>query len=185
MTLGENTQAALDEYAKDTVKFAKINIGAKKRYKRSSGRTTLGRIDTTGALRNSLGYVTSQSKNSFTVKIGAQGKAAKYADVVESGRRKGKFIPLAELTKYIRDKRIKIKDKDGRFTKVTEGGVRQMARNISKNAKENGIPGKHYLKDASDKSFEKHKENLEAGLFLDMEAAAGHLIRGLERGNTR
>lgn len=185
MTLGENTKNALNDYASDAVKFAKINIGAKRRYKRSSGRFTTGRIDTTGTLRNSLGYEVTQFKNSFIVKIGSSGRAAKYADVVESGRRKGKYIPMGELTKWIRKKRIKAKDKDGRFIKQTESRIWWMAKSISKNAKKKGIPAKNYLKDASEQSFNKHEASLKDGLFKDVEAAAAHIIRGLERSNTR
>lgn len=177
----EDSKKAIEAYGADTVKFAKINIGAKRRYKRSSGRTTSGRIDSTGTLRNSLQYKLKESKNSFVLTVGATGSAAKYADVVESGRRKGKYIPIADLTQWIKKKRIKIKNKDGRFVKQTESAIYWMAKSISKNAKENGIPAKNYLKDASEQAFAKHKANITEALFRDVEQATGHIIRQLEK----
>ena len=179
MVLGENTQKALEDFGEDTVKFARINLGLKKRYKRSSGRTTSGRINSSGDLSRGLFSKVKQSKNSFSVNIGAKGAANKYADVVESGRKKGKYIPLAELTKWIRSK-VRMR-KDGKNVKKTDANVYAMAKSISKNAHDNGIPGKNYLKDASDMAFKKHKALLEAGLYKDVEQATGAIIRQLEK----
>lgn len=182
----ETTEKALNDFGADTVKFAKINIGAKRNYKRSSLRTTRGRIDSTGTLRNSLRFDLKESKNSFVLTVGAVGKAAKYADVVESGRRKGKGIPMADLIKWIdKSKRLRLRNKEGTPIKRTRSSVWWMARNISKNAKKNGIPAKHYLKDASDQSFAKHKDAMGDALFKDIEQASGHIIRQLEKNNSR
>lgn len=178
MILGENTQKALEDLGNDTVKFARINLGLKKRYKRSSGRITSGRINSSGALSRGLFSDVKQSKNSFTVNVGAKGAARKYADVVEEGRRKGSYIPLGELSKWIRSK-VRMR-KDGKNVKKTDANVLAMARSISKNAHDNGIPGKHYLKDAIDMAFKKHKALLEDGLYRDVEQATGAIMRQLQ-----
>lgn len=178
--LGEHTEKALNDFGADVVKLSKINIGIKKKYKRSSGKTTRGRIDSTGTLRKSLEHRLKISKNSFVLTVGAKGRAVKYADVVESGRRRGEGIPIAELTKWIKQKRIKVKNKDGQFIKQTKSAVFFMALSISKNAKKNGIPAKHYMKDATEQAFRKHQEALTDATFRDVEQAAGHIIRQLE-----
>jgi hypothetical protein len=178
-TLGENSKKALDDFAADTVKFAKINIGAKRRYKTSSGKFKVTRIDTTGTLRNSLDYEFKEMKNSFSISVISKGEAAKYADHVEEGRKKGSYAPISDLVQWIKDKRIKMRS-GNKFVKTTKSRVNNMARNISKNIKKNGIPAKHYIKDASEQSFKKHEEAIGEGVFKDMEQAMTTIVSQLQ-----
>ena len=61
----ENINAVLQAFVDDVVRLAKIEIGAKRKARRSNGKIYYKRIDNTGTLRRSLKGDVNTSANSF------------------------------------------------------------------------------------------------------------------------
>ena len=169
----------LTAWAEDVVKFAKINIGDKNRKRKDpkTGKIKRRKIDASGNLRRSIKYKLSTNKNS--INFGVSG--ASYADVVESGRRKGKFIPLDPLVKWIRKKPVRLRSEDNKFIKMTDSNVRQFARNISKKAQKYGTSPTHFLRDAVEMAESKHRELFREAVEEDVRTQVTILVKNLER----
>ena len=172
---------ALEQYGEDTVKYARQNLARKRSRTTASGTRLRSKINTTGKLSKSLYSSLKVSENSFEMTIGSKGVASKYADVVESGRRKGKFVPLKPLRDWIRNSKFKMRGVDGRFIKKTDSAVEQTARNISKSIKKHGIKGKNYLKNASNKAFKHNRDTIEGALFKDIQQATISAVKRLQK----
>lgn len=107
----------------------------------------------TSLLKNSLSYVKSSTNNFEFVNFTATGEARKYANVVELGRRPypgdpSKRPPVSALIKWIKNKPVRLKNKDGQFIKMTESAVRSAAYAMSVSIGKKGIPGLFYYRDA-------------------------------------
>lgn len=170
---------ALEKYGEDTVKYARVNLDRTRSRTTASGTRLRSKINNTGNLSRNLYSQLKVNENSFEMTIGAKGTAAKYADVQESGRRKGKYVPLKPLRDWIR-KKVKMRDPQGRFVEKTDARVEQMARNVSKKIHKYGIKGKHFMRTASNKAFKHNRESIEGALFKDMEQATLSVVRRLE-----
>lgn len=174
--LDANTQSytALTEWAEDTIKFARINLGDRNRKKQNArtGKFRKGKINASGDLSKSLGYKLNTNKNS--IKFGITGLP--YADVVDGGRKKGKGIPLAPLKKWVKKKPIRLRNKDGAFVKMTEARINNFVGAVSFNAKKYGIKPTNFLKEALEDSTNKHEALFTTALSGDFEQQIEQII---------
>jgi hypothetical protein len=154
-----------------------ININDRNRRKKSTltGRYKKGKIDSSGALRNSIEYKLKVNENSFGFEV----SGLDYADVVDGGRRKGKGIPLVPLLKWIKQKPIRLRE-NGQFIKMTPAKIRNFAGFVSWKAKKFGIAPTNFLLDAVTDAGNKHKEALTDALFKDVEQSATFIIKQLQ-----
>lgn len=92
----------------------------------------------TGALAKSIDYELIEALDSIAINI----KALDYLDVVDGGRRKGaKAPPTDTIVKWMKVRKIKGRDKRGRFIKQSSAAF-LIARSIGKN----GIKGVYSVK---------------------------------------
>jgi len=82
-----------------------------------------------GSLRNSVSVTVQKNSNTDTV---LQVMMEEYFQYVQSGRLPGrKFVPIQSLEKWIRDRRLKGRDKKGRFM-TNKSFAFAIAKNINK-----------------------------------------------------
>ena len=152
---------ALNEFGREVVKLAKINIGAT--------RTVNGkrrRIDSSGKLRKSINYSLKTHKNSFSFFI----EMEDYGEWVDKGRKPGKGIPKDALFKWIKTKPIRVRDlKTNSFVKQTESRIKSLAFLINRKIKEEGIAATNFLKEPFDKKFKDLPNELLEAYALDLE----------------
>ena len=178
--LNENTKIELNAYASDIVKFAQIGIGDRNRRRTyPSGRTVRGAIEASGNLRKSIGYFLKVYKNSFQLNI----EADDYWKAVDQGR-KAAYIPIAPIVKWIRQKRIKIRDKDGRFVGMDDSKRLSLAIAISKAAKKNPRKGTFFMTKAIVDATKKHEDKLIGAMFKDVEDATEFILRNINGNNS-
>lgn len=129
------------------------------------------RAVSSGALRDSLTFsLKDNGKGRTYINFGAKGIPSKYADVVEEGRRPGKFPPIQAIKDWMRIKPIRLRDlKTNSFTKVTETKLNQAAFLIARSIKMKGIPGLKYFEDALTAQLEEEGDEF-------IELIAGELI---------
>ena len=175
--LGEKTVKALNTFAEDIKRFAKLNLGVQNRKRRyPSGRTITGPINASGKLSSSIDYDIKISKNSVQLNV----EMEKYGEVVDQGRKKA-FIPIAPLVNWIKVKRVRMRDENGKFIKTNPVSL---AHAISKSANKYPRKGTFFLTDAVAQATKKHEDELINNIFLDTEDAIGFILRNLNNGNS-
>ena len=164
---------ALNEFGKDVVRLAKINIGATRTVKGKRRR-----IDNTGTLRKSLDYAVKVSKNSFSFFI----EMEDYGEWVDKGRKPGKGIPQKELFSWIKSKPIRVRDlKTNSFVKQTESRIKSLAYLINRKIKEEGIAATNFLSDPFEKKFKELPKELQEAYALDLEKFLDNSLEKLNK----
>jgi hypothetical protein len=154
----------LDAMGAEVIAEAKKNLQKPRNIR---GRTT-NRV-ATGKLRDSLTFGYWKRGDMIVQWYGPQEKSIReYADVIEKGRRKGATPPPIEpIMRWMRVRKIKVRDSKGRFTEKNDANMRFAARKISKAISRNGIKGINYMSQAFDKVFKKHKKQLGLAMQID------------------
>jgi hypothetical protein len=135
----------LSDFAKDVVSRAQRNIGATSTY---NGKKR--RIESSGQLRNSLTFSIKETGRGKTyITFGAKGAAGKYADVVEDGRRPGKFPPPDAIKTWMKVKPIRLRNKlTNSFVKQTDSAINSAAFLIARSISKKGIKGTKFFESA-------------------------------------
>lgn len=134
---------ALSQYGKAVVNTARQLMDKQKR--NASGNT-----------RKALRFWITETKEGYRLSIGARGKVGKYLKWVAEGRGAGKRPPVRNIEEWIKNKRIKLRDKRGRFKKMTSANIRSAAFAISKKIGEQGTrPKPNFLEMAVDANADK------------------------------
>lgn len=150
--MNREARERLKDFGASVVDRAKTNVGA---YRRVKGRQ-IRRVSTM-ALKNSLSYsINDNGKGKVTLKFFAKGPAAKYAAVIEDGRRPGKKAPPIDvIEKWIADKPLRMRDtKTGAFVKTTPARVRSAAFLIARSIGKKGIMGIKFFEEALNNEIE-------------------------------
>lgn len=167
----EETEVLINEWLDDIIRRAQINLGARQpRYSPLTRKTKQRRINASGTLSKSLEKSVKVSKNSFTASISMED----YGEYVDLGRKPGKGISyndLNVLTKWMKQKPVRIRSKDGAFTRQTEAAITNFAKFISWKIKRYGIEPTNFFTDAILAANEKFGEELTEALFNDLEEA--------------
>lgn len=161
----ENIQAILNEFAENVVRLARIELGARRKAKRSNGKTYYKVIDNTGTLRRSLDFEAKAMPNSFSLDISMED----YGEWVDQGRKKGKGAPPADILKWINSKPIRVRDANGSFVKATDEKKKSLAYLINRKIKEKGIEPTNFLTTPFNLKFEKLPNELVEAYALDVE----------------
>lgn len=91
----------------------------------------------TGSLINSVQVNVTTSRNGITE---LQVLMNEYGEYVNAGRRPGKGnVPIQPLIEWIKARKLRPRDKDGKFVPMTEQNIKGMAFGIQKNIKKYGI----------------------------------------------
>jgi hypothetical protein len=135
---------ALGEFGQAVVERAQRNLGAERMVKGKKRRSVA-----TGNLKDSLSFMRVPINAPTNVVFFAKGSAAKYADVVEKGRRPGRRMPPPDaIARWMEVKRIRPRSKSGGFEKSTPAKRKSMAFLIARSIGKKGIPGTFYFSDA-------------------------------------
>jgi hypothetical protein len=138
----------LTQLADEVIEQAQRNIGAIRSVRTWNGRTVKRRIDTTGTLRNNLGYSITQTAGNPTIKFSAGGAAKSYFAVVNEGRKAGTMPPPSAIVAWMKKKPVRLRSASGAFIKTTDKGLARAAFAIAKSIKKRGTPATRYYDDA-------------------------------------
>ena len=142
----------IEEFGKEVVEVAQRNLGAFRTVKGKKRRSVAS-----GALKDSLSFINkTRNRNPIVQFTTNSAETKKYADIVEYGRRKGARQPPVEpILKWIDQKGIRPRNKQGGFIKVTEANKKAMAFAIARSIGKNGTPETRYYRDAIETVLER------------------------------
>ena len=129
---------ALDNFGERVTRLSKINLATMKK-------------DSTGKLRKSIKYNLIVSKNSFSFDI----QMEDYGEWVDIGRLAGTYAPPLKILKWIYEKPIRLRNKDGEFVKQTPQKMGSLAYVINRKIFKEGIKPTYFLTEPFEKEFKK------------------------------
>jgi len=148
----------MKKFGQEVVEKAMLNLGV---YRTVKGKKR--RAVASDTLRKSLSFY--YDGRTSKIQFFARGQAAKYAPVVEYGRRKGaKMPPIDAIVQWMRIKPIRVRDEQGKIIKQTPSVVRSAAYNIAKGISFRGIPPLFYWRDAVNDTMVEFQPEFEAAL---------------------
>jgi len=154
----------LADWAAEVIVTAQRNLGATvsvKETNASGTRIKKRRRVASGTLKRSLSFFVRKGSGNTSVKFIAKGAAARYADVINQGRRpNSKPPPVYAILQWMKTKPIRIQKKGGGFIKTSEKEKEQYAFLIARKIGKYGIAGTHYFTEAVDQ----HLPELELSL---------------------
>lgn len=169
-----NLKQALTKFGDRAVQLAKLELGT---YKPRPSRTTKWngmkplsskvkmksrRAVATGNLQSSIEYkIKSTTQVDFSM--------LEYGIYVEKGRKKGKGIPPTELSLWIKNKKLKPRDSQGRFIKVTPSRLKAMAFTINRSIKAFGIEPNPFMEPSIERSYKENKDAIFQALRDDLD----------------
>lgn len=143
-------------FGNDVVERAQRNLGATRRVKGKNRRAVAS-----GNLKNSLTFSLRKTGEGYTIQFKARGTAAKYAEVIEDGRRAGaKAPPIEPILAWIKLKNIKARDEKGRILEQTESRKRGLAFAIARGIGKNGIEAVKYFENAYNDAIEEREPDI-------------------------
>ncbi len=133
-------------YTKRLVKLIKIEIGRKRTRTYANNKTVNAPIDASGSLRNSIRFgLKSVGDRKYSFQI----KGNSYGEILDKGRESGEDTPSKkDLVKWINDKKLKLKDAQGRFIDMTPKRIDLTARYMVASIRKFGSPATNFLGDA-------------------------------------
>ena len=179
-----NTAKALDLYGKEVIKRAKRNLKIKKKIDGKNVET-----DNTGRLGNGLYHKLTYGNNKINIKFeskedyayfvekGVQGRLSTYGSVKKypTGMTKAKFkkknVAEGVIEDWIRTKKVKLRDKDGKFVPMTDSNIRGASYMIGKSITEKGLKARGFMADAIDETKRRFAVSLKEGLLKDLRNA--------------
>ena len=168
-----NTAKAVDKYGNEVLKRAKRNLKIKKKI---GGKWRI--TDNTGKLGKSLRYRVKAQGNSVSLSFTS---SVEYASYIEQGVKgsgnierfkspykfKSKNLPKGVVEGWIKSKKVKLRDKDGKFIPMTKSNIRGAAYVIGRSIAEKGIRPREYMQDAIMETKNKFSKELVKGVALD------------------
>tara|TARA_R100001244_G_C5165561_1_gene131401 strand:+ start:829 stop:1410 length:582 start_codon:yes stop_codon:yes gene_type:complete len=177
-----STKIEIDKFGARVLKLAIINLGAT--------RTIDGKKRVTnqsGNLAKSLDYHVKQKRGKggmFERGFDLEFTSSKdYASFIEQGvkgsestkpsaskspfKYKSKNLPKGVLADWIKNKPIRLRDKDGKFQTKTESRMKSLEFMLGRAIATKGISARHYLKDAVEKAIASDGGNVGVAMALD------------------
>jgi hypothetical protein len=105
---------------------------------------------------------------------GVQGRLSTYGSVKKypTGMTKAKFkknnLPGGVVENWIRTKKVKLRDKDGKFIPMTDSNIRGASYVIGKSIAEKGLGARGFMADAIDETKRRFAISLKEGLLKDL-----------------
>lgn len=169
MDFERNIQGTLQTFVDEVVRLAKIEIGAKRKARRSNGKIYYKRIDNTGTLRNSLRGEVKAMPNSFEADILME----EYGEWVDKGRGRtrggGTGKVKEDIYNWIKNKPIRLRDANGNFAKVKDYKIRSLAYVIARKIHKKGIEPTNFLTDPFERKFKDLPQEIIEAYGLDVE----------------
>jgi hypothetical protein len=180
----QNTAKALDIYGKEVVRRAKRNLKIKKKVDGKNVST-----ENTGKLASSLYYKITRGQTSVNLEFGSstdygyfmekgvQGRLSTYGSVKKypTGMTKAKFkkknLPNGVIEDWIRTKKVKLRDKDGKFIPMTKTNIRGASYMIGKSITEKGLGARGFMADAIEETKQRLAISLKDGIVKDLRNA--------------
>jgi hypothetical protein len=152
----------MEEFAERINKLARLNLGATYTAKNHEGRTYRKRIDSSGKLKNSLGFkIDTRGEDGKFTKANLTFEMLQYGIYVDRGRKAGKGIPMNPLINWIKKKPLRIRDmKTGAFITATDSRVKSLAYLISRKAKMKGIKPTNFFSEPFNDEFPKFTQRM-------------------------
>lgn len=175
----------LDAFGSRVVDLARINLGRSYTARRSNGKSYRKRIDSSGQLRNSLGYdVLTRGEDGRFISARLEFDMLEYGRYVDAGRRPGKGVPFnksnptaSPLGKWIKKKPIRIRDLEtGSFVKATDSRINSLIYLINRKIKKHGIKPTNFISEPLEDEFPKFAQSLAEALGDDYTAAIANSI---------
>ncbi len=160
----KHTEEAVDLFAEEAVRLAQLNLGTTRTLTYTKTRIRSNSV-ATGTLKKNLRYNRTKTGIEFFV----SGPAAEYAENVEEGTPKNTRVSVEKLAVWIRKKPVKLRDRDGRFIRMSEDAIANAAALFSKAIYERGIPGTFFFARAIDQAFTTHAEKVSDAMLKDIE----------------
>lgn len=156
-----NFFSVVDKMAKRFIELMQSDYRTKRRTTTGAGRTlTTNRVNT-GLLNKSIAYRLKIKSNSIGISIFAKGSATQYFGVMEEGRHAGRTAPpVSVIRRWIDERRIKLRNKDGQIVKQTEELKNQVAFLIARSIGSKGIKGWNAFQYALDNTWEEYQDEL-------------------------
>ena len=137
-------QEQLNYFAGATVKRARFYLNVRKK-------------NSTKDLFNSLGWeINTNTKGKLRLRF----TGMPYAGVVDKGRRAGKMPPVQAIRKWINQKPVKLRNKQGQFIPKTDANIDRAAYAMALKIKRKGIKGSNFFSDAFEDEFGKFPKEL-------------------------
>lgn len=169
-------QAKLHEFAKEVVRKAKLELGAKRKITYNDGTSKNRRMVATGKLQNSINYVVTAGGVHPTIQFFME-RYGKYLDAGVSGLkykvRGGSIYKYGKLQqssvshqealyKWIKARNIKARDPEtGSFIKTTDAKRRSMAYFMARKIKERGLPKTSFFSKGFEELYEQFPAQLQ------------------------
>lgn len=172
----------IEEFAERVNKLARINLGASYTAKRADGRSYKKRIDTSGALRNSLDYILNTRGEDGRFQKGTIEFMMKdYGIWVDKGRGKSKGGGSGQLKKniekWIRKKPLRMRDLEtGSFVQMTDARVKGLAFVIARRIHKHGIPATNFFTEPFNEELPKYSQLFAEAVGQDAAEAIGDRI---------
>ena len=176
MLRAENIQKVLDEFGKNVVRLARIELGATRKgqrwkwdeesqsYKR--GKKFNKVINNSGTLSKSLAYSTNLSNaNSISFDI----SMADYGEWVDKGRKKGTSAPSLAIQKWVETKPIRPRTASGSFAKITSKNINSLTYLINRKIKKVGIEPTNFLTEPFNLKYQNLPNEIVEAYALDVE----------------
>lgn len=166
-----NFFSVVDEMSKRFIELMQSDYRLKRRTTTGAGRSlTTNRVNT-GTLNKSLAYRLKIKSNSIGISVFAKGKANKYFGSMEDGRRAGASAPpVSAIRAWIDERRIKLRNKDGKIVKQTDALKNQVAFLIARSIGKKGIKGWNAFEYALENTWEEYQDKLFVAYGKDFEA---------------
>jgi hypothetical protein len=159
----------LTTLADEVIEAAQRNIGATRSVRGFDGKVRRRRIDSTGTLRNNLGYSIVENADTANIVFSAGGRAKNYFLAVNDGRRPGKMPPTTAILDWMKAKPVRLRGAGGGFIKSTEKGRIRAAFAIAKAIERRGIAPTYYYTDAIQTVLERKGQEFTDNLAKQLE----------------
>ena len=162
-----NLEQILNDFGREVVRQAKLNIGQTKTVKNWKGKNVKRRIDDTGKLRKSVNYQVKVHPKSFSFFI----EMEDYGVDIDQGKKAG-GVPanINSLKKWIRHKPARLRDIKGQFIKMDDLRVTSFAEHIQYTHQKYGTAATNFLSEPFEKAFKDLPDELIEAFGLDIEA---------------
>ncbi len=141
------TFLALNQMGKNVVREARKNLAEKTTKQTQSGRRLTSRIDNTGNLSRSI--KASAEKDKLIIQM------VEYGLYIDEGRKAGKYAPVTNIKQWIKTKKIKPRDKNGRFMEKSVTNMNNLAFLLNRAIFKFGIKPTHFFTDPLEAEFKK------------------------------
>ena len=143
-----------------------VSVNANSIIERARFYLKIRKKNSSGNLYKSLANEVKVMPNSIQVFF----EAESYAGVVDKGRRKGTMPPTKPIEKWIRQKPVKLRSKNGRFKPKTEANIKGAAYAMALKIKRKGIKGSNFFTDAVKDRLPQLEKDIQDNFALDVDS---------------